>query len=58
MSLSTGWYHRFQFLSNFRKFAKREIVRFIEKVGKLAKFVISLQDAHNGGSAALASGQS
>ena len=31
-------------------------MRFIKKVGKLAKFVIPLQDAHEGGSAALASG--
>ena len=49
--------YQFQFL-NFRKFAKREIVRFMEKAGKLAKFVISLQDAQKGGGAALASGQS
>ena len=33
-------------------------MRFIEKVGKLAKFVISLQDAHEGGGTALVSGQS
>ena len=33
-------------------------MRFIKKVGKLAKFVISLQDAHEGGSAALVSDQS
>ena len=56
MSLPTIWYHWFQFLINFRKFAKSEKVRFIEKVGKLAKFVIQLQDAYEGGSAALASG--
>ena len=37
---------------------KEEKVRFIEKVGKLAKFVILLQDAHEGGGAALAPGQS
>ena len=58
MSLPTIWYHLFQFLTNFRKFAKSEKVRFIEKVRKLAKFVIPLQDAHEGGSAALVSGQS
>ena len=58
MSLPTIWYHQFQFLINFRKFAKREKVGFIKKVGKLAKFVILLQDAHEGGSAALVSGQS
>ena len=58
MSLPTIWYYQFQFLINFRKFAKSQKVRFIEKVGKLAKFVILLQDAHKGGSAALASGQS
>ena len=58
MSLPTIWYHRFQFLTNFRKFAKSEKVRFIKKVGKLAKFVISLQNAHKGGGAALAPGQS
>ena len=57
MPLSTIWYHRFKILINFRKFAKREIVRFIKKVGKLAKFVILLQDAHEGGGVALASGQ-
>ena len=58
MSLPTIWYHWFQFLINFTKFLKSEKVRFIEKVGKLAKFVILLQDAHEGGSAALVSGQS
>ena len=58
MSLPTIWYHRFQFLTNFRKFANSERVRFIKKVGKLAKFVIPLQDAHEGGSATLVSGQS
>ena len=58
MSLSTIWYHWFQFLINFRKFAKREKVRFIKKVGKLAKFVILLQDAHKGGGVTLVSGQS
>ena len=58
MSLSTIWYHRFQFLTNFRKFAKSEKVIFIKKAGKLAKFVILLQDAHEGGGAALVSGQS
>ena len=57
MSLPTIWYHQFQFLINFRKFVKSEKVGCIEKVGKLAKFVILLQDAHEGGSAALASGQ-
>ena len=54
MSLSTIWYHQFQFLINFRKFTKSEKVRFIEKVGKLTKFVIPLQDAHERGSATLA----
>ena len=44
MSLPTIWYHHFQFLINFRKFAKREKVRFVKKVGKLAKLVISSQD--------------
>ena len=58
MSLSTIWYHSFKFLSNFIKFAKREKVRFVKRAGKLAKFVILLQDAHEGGSAAVASGQS
>ena len=58
MSLSTIWYHRFQFLINFSKFTKSEKVRFIKKAGKLAKFVILLPDAHEGGSATLASGQS
>ena len=58
MSLPTIWYHQFQFLMNFRKFVKSEKARFIEKVGKLAKFVILLQDANEGGSAALGSGQS
>ena len=46
MSLPTIWYHQFQFLINFAKFAKSEKVRFIKKVGKLAKFVIPLHDAH------------
>ena len=58
MSLPTIWYYQFQFLINFRKYVKSEKVIFIEKVGKLAKFVILLQDAHERGSAALASGQS
>ena len=58
MSLPTIWYHQFKFLTNFRKFAKSEKVRFIKKVGKLAKFVILLQDAHKGGGAALVFGQS
>ena len=58
MSLPTIWYHQFQFLVDFRKFAKSEKVRFIEKAGKLAKFVIPLQDAHEGGGVALVSGQS
>ena len=57
-SPSIIWYHRFQFLTNFRKFAKSEKVRFIEKVGKLAKFIILLQDTHKEGSAALVSDQS
>ena len=58
MSLPTIWYHWFQFLINFRKFTKSEKVRFIEKAGKLAKFVILFQDVHERGSTALASGQS
>ena len=58
MSLSTIWYHHFKFLSNFIKFTKRKKVRFVKRVGKLAKFVILLQDAHEGGSAAVDSGQS
>ena len=45
MSPSTIWYYWFQFLINFRNFAKREKVRFIKMVGKLAKFVILSQDA-------------
>ena len=57
MSLPIIWYHWFQFLINFRKFSKSKNVRFIKKAGKLAKFVILLQDAHEGGSAALVSGQ-
>ena len=57
MSLPTIWYHLFQCLTNFRKFARSEKVRFIKKVGKLAKFLILLQDAHEGGGAALVSGQ-
>ena len=32
-------------------------MRFIKKVGKLAKFVIPLQDVHKGEGAAMASGQ-
>ena len=44
MSLSTIWYHCFKFLSNFIKFTKREKVRFVKRVGKLAKFAISSQD--------------
>ena len=44
MSLSTGWYHCFKFLSNFMKISKCDYVRFIELAGKLAKFVISSQD--------------
>ena len=57
MSLSTAWYPHFKFLSNFIKIPKCDYVRFIKSVGKLAKFAIPLQDAHEGGSAALASGQ-
>ena len=45
MSLPTIWYHRFQFLINFRKFVKKEKMRFVEKAGKLAKFAILSQDA-------------
>ena len=45
MTLSTIWYHRFQILINYKIFAKCEKVRFIEKVGKLGKFVILSQDA-------------
>ena len=33
-------------------------MRFIKKAGKLAKFFISPQDAHEGGGVALVSGQS
>ena len=58
MSLSTVWYPHFKFLSNFIKIPKHDYVRFIEAVGKLAKFAILLQDAHEGGSSALVSGQS
>ena len=56
MSLSTIWYHHFKVLSNYKIHQKRK--RFVKRVGKLAKFVILLQDAHEGGSAAVASGQS
>ena len=48
MSLPPIWYHQFQFLTNFRKFAKSEKVRFIKKAGKLAKFVILFHNAHKG----------
>ena len=58
MSLSTAWHPSFKFLSNFIKITKCDYVRFIKSVGKLAKFAISLQDAHEGGCAALVSGQS
>ena len=44
MSLSTVWYPHFKFLSNFIKFTKREKVRFVKRVGKLAKFAIFSQD--------------
>ena len=58
MSLSTVWYHHLKFLNNFIKIPKCDYLRFIELAGKLAKFAILLQDAHEGGSAALVSGQS
>ena len=58
MFLPTIWYHQFPFLTNFRKFANSEKVRFIKKVGKLDRFVILPQNAHERGSAALVSGQS
>ena len=41
-------------LENFNQIQKSEKVRFIEKAGKLAKFVIPLQDAHERGSTTLA----
>ena len=44
MSLSTVWYPHFKFLSNFIKFTKREKVRFVKRVEKLAKFAIFSQD--------------
>ena len=40
------------------KIPKHDYLRFIKSVGKLAKFAILLQDAHEGGSVALVSGQS
>ena len=43
MSLSTGWYHHFEFLDHFNM-SKHGYVRFIELAGKLANFVISSQD--------------
>ena len=58
MALSTIWYHWFQSLINFRKFTTREKVRFNKRVGKLAKFGILLQDAHEKVCAALVSDQS
>ena len=58
MSLSTVWYHHFKFLNNFIKIPKCDYLRFIESVEKLVKFAILLQDAQEGGSAALVSGQS
>ena len=58
MSLSTVWYPRFKILSNYIKIPKHDYVRFIKLAGKLAKFAILLQDGHEGGSAALVSGQS
>ena len=44
MSLSTVWHPHFKFLSNFIKIPKHDYVRFIESVGKLARFAISSQD--------------
>ena len=43
MSLSTVWYPHFKFLSNIIKFTKREKVRFVKRVGKLAKLAIFSQ---------------
>ena len=45
MSLPTVWHHHFKFLSSFEKLSKWKHVRFVKKVGKLAKFVILSQDA-------------
>ena len=44
MSISTALYPQFKFLSNFTKIPRCDYVRFIESVGKLAKFGISSQD--------------
>ena len=48
MSISTVLYHQFEFSVNFSKKNSicqiRENVRFLEKAGKLARFVTSSQD--------------
>ena len=48
----------FQIFKQLIKIPKCDYLRFIKLAGKLAKFAILLQDAHEGGSAALVSGQS